>query len=630
MIAVDLNNDVIIPSGVAIFGALVAGISAVLKSWFENKDARSRGDRKLDLAKRRTEFAKDWIEISKELEDADVASADPEGLTPASKAKLIGRAREELREAARETEIAFYDATTDTSTGLLQLRRLLMLVRRRNLASYVVSGLFLFSSVFAWLLVCIPAPGDDGFSIPAAIFVSIVATFVLRVLAGLMVSGLEHYAIKKKQRIKNVAVKDNVVTITTFAAHGFAPDNEVTIDASDDRFDGVFEVIGVPNKEALADATKFTFELRAPDAESLPGVTGWVCGEPVKNQLKRLMLIPTGGGLAWAATALFLLPLLVFSIVAVRESKNSFDSVRYPRCIGQPYDGAYFGEYDFFANPVDAATFLRDAPVWSANKLQFDLESDPVGSPSADSGSGYLGKSDESAAAATLVDSNGDRYTLDQNGALRYEHNRTQLYRKVGVSQLKAIGDPCDPQQLTVSAYRQVYEAGPPPVDGKGNEAWIDDENKIWLWSEQGWTTKTDVEDSYYDDDLSYTVFLYYDDSKGYGTGGEFVLLLGDTGDGTTKKISAYFGRDGRLIPVCNSVEYPEIQPCLERGDAYLDSGLDAAVTRAFWTGLVILTVAIGWRLLFWIVAKLLGREAHEDRKPEHDPEPAASASVVA
>ena len=67
MIAVDLNNDVIIPSGVAIVGAIVAGISAVLKSWFENRDARSRGDRKLDLATKRTAFAKDWIDISMTL-----------------------------------------------------------------------------------------------------------------------------------------------------------------------------------------------------------------------------------------------------------------------------------------------------------------------------------------------------------------------------------------------------------------------------------------------------------------------------------------------------------------------------------------------------------------------------------
>jgi len=337
----------------------------------------------------------------------------------------------------------------------------------------------------------------------------------------------------------------------------------------------------------------------------------------------------------WAIAALFIVPLLAFSFFLLRDSKNDFDNAGYPSCIGDPYDGAYFGGdsvFDPFVKPLDVKQFLASAPAWSENKLQFNIKTETVQSTSDDSGSGYLRtrESDDSPSlndeSWTLEDDNGDKYTLDRNGGLRYENSRTELYRKVGVSQLETVNDPCDPQPLTVSAYRVLPDVGPPQGGGKKGEAWIDTNYTTWSWSEQGWE-RLDIEDP---TNLSYTVFRYYDDSKGYGTGGQFELLLGETGEGTTKNISAYFGRDGRLIPVCDSVRYPEIQPCLERGDAYPDSGLDAAMTRAFWTGLLILSAAILWRLLFWAAHKLVGQRAHRDPGPEHGPEPAASEAVVA
>jgi hypothetical protein len=577
MIAVDLSNDVIIPSGVAIVGALVAGISAVLRSWFENKDARSRGDRKLDLAMRRTEFARSWIEISEKLDETtphtDDTAPGPDTPIPESKAELVKRARKELLESAEETEIAFYDATTDTSTGLGQLRRLLMLQRRRSLASYVVSALFLYLSVFVWLLVCIPTPGDDGYSIPAAIFISIVATFVLRVLAGLVVAGLERHATSPHEKIADVAVSEGVVTVTTEDEHGFEPDQHVLIDASNDKFDGTFKVRDVP------DASSFTFKMRTANAASIPGVTGWVSGDSVKSQIKRLFMIEGGHRRStYVVSGLFLASIVGISIGAVAAA-DRYDTEQHNVCVGDPYDGTYFGTSDPLFDPDDAANFIRfEAPPWSTKFLTFTIVETSENRENSFFESDYLrdqaaGETDDWK-SWTLVDSNGDKYTLDAFG-LRYEDKSTVLYRRIGDSGLKKIGDPCAPQRLDVTI-TDLNDSGT-AAEGTGS-----------------------------------VLFEFYDDSAN----GDSSIVSLRTGDdqGTHKQIKAYFGRDGRLIPVCDDVRYPEIYPCLEPTDAYYDSGLDAAVTRAFLVGLAIFLGAIVSRLIFGWIAKLLEPSEHPKR----------------
>lgn len=617
MMAVDLSNDVIIPSGVAIVGAMVAGISAVLKSWFENKDARSRGDRKLDLAKRRTEFAKEWIEISTGLDDGD------------SQADLVQRARRELEQAGDETETAFYEASADTSTGLRQLRRLVMLVRRRSLASYVVSGLFLYVSVFVWLLVCIPTPGDDGFSIPLAIFVSIVTTFVLRVLAGALVGALERHAISDTEKIAGVQVKGDEVTITTKAEHGFSADNKhtVLVDANYDEFDGEHEITPT-TKNAFT--FKLTAKVGAADAKSLPNVTGWVCGDSFKQQMKRLFLNPEDrrrGGRAIAG--LFLVSVVLISVAAVEASRRH-DTGQHQVCIGEPYDGTYFGADDYLGDevlngigptlengeldgyPRSAKVFLEEiAPPWSTKYLTFTIEESRPNEENTFFESDYL--SEEPAGTEypweswTLVDSNRDRYTLDAFG-LRYENKRTVLYRRSGDSGLKRIGDPCAPQRLTVTvtdapilAFDEETEQFVPGVYDEATDTPIPGE-----WDDSEWN-------------LWYSrLFEFYDDLS--NTGSSIISLPANNDLGTRKQIDAYFGRDGRLIPVCNDTKSAEIYPCLERGDAYYDSGLDDAVTQVFLVGLAILLGSIVSRVIFgWIADRF-------DRASAKDPEPAAPA----
>lgn len=607
MIALNLSNDVIIPSGVAIVGALVAGISAILRSWIENRDARTRGDRKLDLAMKRTEFAREWITIGQQLDDDGPNAGDTgpniDDPRPESKAGLIEHARSELYEAARETQIAFYDATTDTSTGLGQLRRLLMLTRRRTLASYVVSGLFLYSTIFVWLIVCIPTPGDDGFSIVAAIFISIVATFVLRVLAGSVVGGLERRAISDAERITDVAVNDNVVTITTKAPHGFETGQTVTIDASDDRFDGTFDDVGVPVVENVPDengvfgANTFTFELRSANAQSLPGVTGWVCGDSVKEQMRRLFMINHRTRRpARLASGLFLLSIVAMSTTAVVVADNLYDRGDYPRCIGDPYDGTYYGVDDHLFDVSAAEDLIQvTAPVWSDYWLTFSIKKSEQNTTNTYFDSDYLqktgpGEQDDSP-SWTLWDTNDQKYFLDDRG-LRYYDKNTVLYRRFGDSGLRPIGKPCAPQSLQVSITQATilgFDDNQYVVPGRYE---VDDQNTTVFFPRE-W--RPGEEELY-----EMSLFEYYDDSS--RTGVSWISLPTAGAPGKTNTIDAYFGRDGRLIPVCNDVNYPEISPCLDKSDAYHDSGLDRAVTLAFWTGLVILVGTIVSRLLFgWI-----------------------------
>ena len=47
--------------------------------------------------------------------------------------------------------------------------------------------------------------------------------------------------------ITNVGLAANVATITTNAAHGYSPDDSVVIDASNNTFDGTYNITSTPN-----------------------------------------------------------------------------------------------------------------------------------------------------------------------------------------------------------------------------------------------------------------------------------------------------------------------------------------------------------------------------------------------
>lgn len=531
MLAVDLTSAVVIPQLVTVVGALVAGVGAVLRSWIENRDARARGDRRLELAGKRTASAKEWLEIS----DLDES--------------LRKRAHKNLAEAVDETERALYEASADSSTALRQLWRLLLLVRRRNPASYVLAVLFLFLSVFVWLLVCIPAPGDDDFSVPGAIALSIAITLLLRVAVGLLISLLENRSTSGGETLTELTVSNGAATMTTKGPHRLKKGDEIVVDASDDRFDGTF---------IITNKTEWTFSFKpsrwVADVESHE-MHGWVCGESVKNQILGLFMIRGGRPRRpVAVSVLFLASVLGVSIWSVGNAVDDFDGEQYPLCYGEPYDGGYFGYFDLFQEVQEATEFLNsEAPVWG------EPRSLPIGNV-APSGSGN-----------TLVADDGTEFALDEF-QLRYADEGVVLYRRDGDRRLTKIGEPCRPQQLNVRVTSE-------------------------------------------EDEAVRELFNFYDDTAGFETGEELFLIYPGTGDDADQQINAYFGPDGRLIAVCDELNYPEIQPCLEPDNVYVDAGLEALINRAFLTGLWILGFAIVARLLGgWLANKL---EPPEPRSPD-------------
>lgn len=65
--------------------------------------------------------------------------------------------------------------------------------------------------------------------------------------------ALDNVSKSAARTISNVALTSNVATITTASAHGYSPSDSVTVDASNNVFDGTYSIIAVPT------ATTFTY-----------------------------------------------------------------------------------------------------------------------------------------------------------------------------------------------------------------------------------------------------------------------------------------------------------------------------------------------------------------------------------
>lgn len=172
-----------------VIGAVVAGISAVVKAAYERRDQRLTAARQLELATKRTEFVSSWLQVSRTLAD------DEEFLAEAN-----AKARAELVEAYLEAQHALADgqsaAARDSRTTLVdQVRWVLLLERRRHWLSYVAVGTFWMLTLFLWLGIT-EETGDGEDEIATweyALFVAFI-TIVLRCAVGALVSWLERRA----------------------------------------------------------------------------------------------------------------------------------------------------------------------------------------------------------------------------------------------------------------------------------------------------------------------------------------------------------------------------------------------------------------------------------------------------
>lgn len=176
-----------------VVGALVAGLSAVVKTVYERRDERLTAHRQLELASKRTEFVSEWLEVCRSVAGDDVEFA----------ASATSRARAELEEAYEEAQQALSrsrSALTQSSSMTVgqQLGSVLMLRRRRRAMSYVAVAMFYVVVVSLWAgslslepKVIDREPNDDYLPLWQYALVAAVSTIVLRFLVGAFVAWLE-------------------------------------------------------------------------------------------------------------------------------------------------------------------------------------------------------------------------------------------------------------------------------------------------------------------------------------------------------------------------------------------------------------------------------------------------------
>jgi hypothetical protein len=165
-------------------GAIVAGVSAVVKSAFERRDARLTAQRQLDLASKRTDFIKQWLGVTNELGD------------PAYAADAAARARLGLEQAYQEAQDALargQDAAQEPwHDRLVDQVRWLFLIRERHctaarlvvVACHVLIGL-------AWLGVFALDEEEDGLKVWEYVVFAVSVTIVVRACAGYLVEYLD-------------------------------------------------------------------------------------------------------------------------------------------------------------------------------------------------------------------------------------------------------------------------------------------------------------------------------------------------------------------------------------------------------------------------------------------------------
>lgn len=170
-----------------VLSAMVAGIGALIKTAAERRDARRSAHRQLELATVRTQFVKEWLEVSRSL-DGDAAYMEA----------ATDKALVELDEAYADAQLALADGKSAlegsiTSGVVRQLRRFVMLVPRTRAASYAVIVALYFAVTLMWIgAFAPPEPGDpEPLTRSESVAIAAGFTIFLRIAAGAWVAALE-------------------------------------------------------------------------------------------------------------------------------------------------------------------------------------------------------------------------------------------------------------------------------------------------------------------------------------------------------------------------------------------------------------------------------------------------------
>ncbi len=400
-----------------------------------------------------------------------------------------------------------------------------MLERRNNLVSYVVSGLFLFTTVAAWFVLCVPEPGSE-FSTAGAIVGSIFVTLTLRVLADVIVRGLEGFS---RSRARKRMDRQSVVSLSPGSATP-ASDAPASTPAS-----------GPPSDEVAQ--------------ESLAG-TGCRCPGCGRRSARALaMMRQRKNKVSYFVSALFVLSLPVVSLLVVDQRTSGASSDGSPRCVGY-YFGGYFGEvvppgYGLYEDRIttdDFEPYADEGPKyfrWPQDRNWTEIQTDEF-------------------EQEYVTDFDGNKYAIDTyDGDTYYYDGTTRLTTQRGLD----IDDPCDPVSVSVKTITRDSET----------------------------ESASDSDDP----DFSFPAFSYFDQENNFN---QTDLYLNSGGT----SIEAYFGSDGRLMPVCSD-DKQSLDTCIERSDVYYDSGAYYFIRRMVVAGFLIIGYAIAARLVAGLV--VLGLE---------------------
>ena len=254
---------------------------------------------------------------------------------------------------------------------------------------------------------------------------------------------------------------------------------------------------------------------------------------------------------SYFVSALFLLSLPVVSLLVVDQTTSGASSDGSPRCVGY-YFGGYFGE-----------VVPPDYPLYEDQLVTVDGEPYSGDGPRYFDWTGTEIQIDEFK-QEYVTDFDGNKYAIDPNdGDTYYYDGTTRLKTQRGLD----IDDPCDPVSVSVKTITRDSET----------------------------ESETDSDDL----DFSFPAFSYFDQENNFN---QTDLYLNS--GGTSMK--AYFGSDGRLMPVCSD-DKQSLYTCIERSDVYYDSGAYYFIRRMVVAGFLIIGYAIAARLVAGLV--VLGLE---------------------
>ena len=109
-------------AALGVIGAVLAGFSAWLKTWFVDRDDKTRAAAQLELASKRTEFALQWLAAKRIIAEDETTPADVKDLAQQELDAAFLDAQHGFADGGSAIEEARYEQVVDQLQGLLLLR----------------------------------------------------------------------------------------------------------------------------------------------------------------------------------------------------------------------------------------------------------------------------------------------------------------------------------------------------------------------------------------------------------------------------------------------------------------------------------------------------------------------------